>query len=175
MEFYETYRDKLILLYGNHEISYLINRPVTGNTKTGERYAKLYRNLSPKIIHLEDKAIFSHAGIFNEFLVTSDLSGLSVDKAVSAINTMPLEKLWNNDSPIWARPQFESLCIAGDWLDCIQVVGHTPMQAIELSNSIISVDVFSTSWGKRYGEERLIIIDSKTGEYHKLKTHARQQ
>jgi hypothetical protein len=165
MQFHEELKDKIVLLYGNHEVAYLIDRHVTGNIKAGEKYAELYAQLHPDIAHIDEKVIFSHAGIFDEFLRTKGLEKASIDEAVLAINALPLQELWCNASPLWARPQHRAYHNEGQWLNYVQVIGHTPMRKIKRDGAIISVDVFSTDWDRKYGEERMIIIDTLTGKY----------
>jgi hypothetical protein len=165
MQFYEERKDQIVLLYGNHEVAYLIGRHVTGNIKAGGKYADLYAKLHPGIAYIDERVVFSHAGIFDEFLRAKGLEQASIDEAVHAINALPLQELWLNASPLWARPQCRVYHNAGQWLNYVQVVGHTPMRKIKQDGAIISVDVFSTDWGKKYGEERMIIIDTLTGKY----------
>ncbi len=51
-----------------------------------------------------------------------------------------------------------------------QVVGYTPVVRIFEKDSILSKDVFSTYRnGTQIGESAMIVIDSKTGEYEKVK------
>ena len=167
MRFYSRYKNKIVLLYGNHEAGYLLNRGMSGTTKWGEKYAAKYAELSPKVVHLEDKITFSHAGVFDEFLRMKDLADLPVATAIEEINALPLQNLWFDESPLWARPQYRFLHNSGEWLGCTQVIGHTPMRNIDQCGTIISADVFSTDWGKKYGEEKMVVINSKTGKFTK--------
>jgi metallophosphoesterase superfamily enzyme len=41
MQFYREHKDQIVLLYGNHEVAYLIGRHVTGNIKAGEKHTEL--------------------------------------------------------------------------------------------------------------------------------------
>lgn len=114
---------KTVWLFGNHEISYLLDRPVTGNIFAGQKYAKLYaEKFHPKFVHSDGKVIFSHAGIFREFLTaeglaakipefygddkvaTSEIDSPAVAKLIEKINALEPIDLWCNDSPLWARP-----------------------------------------------------------------------
>ena len=46
----------------------------------------------------------------------------------------------------------------------VQVVGHTPMEAVSRSGNIISCDVFSTAPdGNSYGSEIFPVIDTVSG------------
>ena len=165
-KFYQDHPET-IWLWGNHELSYILNRPVTGNTYAGKEHAYLYRdNFHPKAVYLDGKVVFSHAGIFQEFIDDKNLGGCKTATGlVRKINQLKLIDLWGENSPVWARPQFDILTRADVLKGYQQVVGHTPMKAIDNSNGIISTDVFSTNWGRRYGEEKMIIIDTDTGVY----------
>jgi hypothetical protein len=156
-----------VFLWGNHEIAYVLRRPVTGDTRWGENVVTIVKKeIRPKIAHNEGKVIFSHAGIFNEWLGAQGISSDEDPEAiVELINKMPCEEFWQDNSPIWARPQHENYHIAGRWLDYKQVVGHTPMQKITDDGNVVSADVFSTNWGKKHGEEKFIIINTETGEW----------
>ena len=165
-----------IWLWGNHEISYILRRGVTGNTVWGEQMARGYeKNFNPKFVHQDGKVIFSHAGIFQEFLSRINLNEYkTVEELIKKINSLSTDKLWNDKSPLWARPQMEILTTPELLKDCIQVVGHTPMKDIAEEDDIISVDVFSTNWGAKFGSEQLIVIDSETGKYEKIDINFRK-
>ena len=153
-----------IWLYGNHEIHVLIDRPVTGNIYCSKTYAKLYQeNFNPKLVHIDNKVIFSHAGIFNNFSLLNE----------DNLNNLDLNELAKADSPIWARHVYDkNLYVNNKYKNYIQVVGHTPEREIREDIvdgcKIISIDVFSTNWNKKFGEEKMIIIDTLTGEYQKI-------
>ena len=87
---------------------------------------------------------------------------------MNAINTAPEDYLWNDESPLWLRPQYiDRKAFRSE--EFIQVVGHTPVDVIEKKNGYISTDVFSTYRdGTQIGESVMIIIDSKTKEYKKV-------
>lgn len=160
-----------VWLYGNHEVSYIIHRPVTGNTAWGHRYAFYYHQsiFEPKFVHFDGKVIFSHAGIFQDFLdETLKKPATLVKQLVDSLNNpllVPFSTYWRDNSPIWARPQYDNL-ISPKILDgYLQVVGHTPLKEITKTNNIISTDVFSTSWGRRIACEKLIIIDTETTQH----------
>lgn len=165
MIWFKTIHPNTIWLYGNHEVSYLIDRPVTGNYISGKEYAKKYQeDFNPKIAHIIDNVIFTHAGISEDFINRFfDLRKQkdNPQELVNLINNKSLLECWNDDSPLWCRPQF------GEYLmyDFRQVVGHTPLEKVKDCDNVITTDVFSTNWGKKYGEEKFVIIDTKTGEW----------
>ena len=95
-------------------------------------------------------------------------NGDCIDDVLSAVNSLPEEYLWNDESPLWLRPQhIDRKPFRGE--EFIQVVGHTPVERIEEKNGFISTDVFSTYRdGTQIGESAMIIIDSKTKMFEKV-------
>ena len=163
LEFYYMHKNT-IFLWGNHEVHALLDRPVTGNISCSKTYARLYQeNFNPKVVHIDNKVIFSHAGIFNNFSLLNE----------DNLNNLDLKELMTADSPIWARHNYSTnLYVNNKYKNYIQVVGHTPEREIREDIvdgcKIISTDVFSTNWGKKIGEEKFIVIDTTNGKYFKV-------
>lgn len=163
MVYFNHTHPNTIWLLGNHEISYLIDKPVTGNIASGKKWAMKYvENFRPQIVWVDSKVIFSHAGVWNQYCSVP----------LEAINRMDYQELWRDDSPIWARPQIEDgnrYYAYGEAEDKLQVIGHTPTPTIQFVSNpkqrYLSCDVFSTNWGKKLGEEHLVIVDTTTAEY----------
>ena len=168
--------------YGNHDISYVWGKLETGYSVYAEgtvrtRLRELERALpNPSqmtFVHRIDKVIFSHGGITSDFVrwLNEDqkdgLVSADIDEVIAAINEAPSEYLWNDASPLWARPQYgRSEIFRNDTY--IQVVGHTPVETIFEKDGVISTDVFSTYRdGRQIGESCMIVVDTKTGEYEK--------
>lgn len=170
-----------IWLWGNHEMSYILNRPVTGNIKAGSKYASLYyETFSPKLVYKKDNVIFSHAGIYQEFLdkYVEELKGESdedIEKLISEINSSSYEHFWNDFSPLWARPQYTKLTEPHILKNYLQVTGHTPQEDITRVGNNVITDVFSTNWGKKIGSEQLIIVDSETKEIEQIDIDFRKE
>ncbi len=166
-----------VWLRGNHEVSYLVGGLVTGNTIWGVQFADKYeRGFHPKTAHIDGMVIFSHAGIFQEFI---DNAGLNVcqdvEELVYRINNLELRKLWYDYSPIWARWQYKILTCPKMLTSYVQVAGHTPIPEIDSNSHMISTDVFSTEWGKKISSERMIIVDTKTGKYKEINIDFRKE
>lgn len=91
-----------------------------------------------------------------------------IDDVIAAVNDASHDFLWNDESPLWFRPQYETREIfRADIYK--QVVGHTPVERIFEKAGIISTDVFSTYRdGRQIGESAMIVIDSETGKYEKI-------
>ena len=176
--FAETYPDTL-WCYGNHDISYPWGKLETGYSPYAERTVmsgmeKLKRILKEAsqiaFIHRIDNVLFSHGGLSTDFVrwLNEELLDADIDEAVAAINGAPQEYLWNDESPLWLRPQYREVDAFRRGL-FIQVVGHTPVEKISERDGIISTDVFSTYRdGRQIGESAMLVIDTETGKYEKL-------
>lgn len=106
--------------------------------------------------------------VSNKDLINEDLLDADIDDVIAAVNNASHDYLWNDESPLWLRPQNKDREIF--WADVYkQVVGHTPVERIFEKDGIISTDVFSTySDGTQIGESAMIVIDSETGVYEKM-------
>ena len=171
--------------YGNHDVSYPWGRLETGYSPYAERMVmskleELENSLeSPaqiNIIHRIDNVLFSHGGLTADFLkwLNADLLFADIDDVIAAVNDASHDYLWNDESPLWLRPQYETKEIfRADTYK--QVVGHTPVEKIFEKDGIISTDVFSTYRdGTQIGESAMIVIDSETGKYEKVEVMGKQ-
>lgn len=54
-----------------------------------------------------DNVIFSHGGLTTEFVkwLDEDLLDADIDDVISAVNDASQDYLWNDESPLWIRPQ----------------------------------------------------------------------
>ena len=159
--------------YGNHDVCYLWNQRETGYSKIApwtvcEKLRVLRESLPDEkqltFIHRIDNVLFSHGGLAEAFVrryVPSEQRD-DVDAVVSMINGFGLGEMWEDLSPIWYRPQYH----AGRMYksrELLQVVGHTPVEAIAKSGSLISCDVFSTYRdGTPIGTQEFPVIDTLT-------------
>lgn len=166
--------------YGNHDVSYPWGKLESGYSPYAEstvisKLDELEHSLNDPsqiaIMHRVDNVLFSHGGLTTEYIKWFDIKLLDadIDTVVKAVNEAPVDYLWNDESPLWLRPQnkireaFKSELYK-------QVVGHTPVKNIFERDGIISTDVFSTySDGTQIGESAMIVIDSETGLFEKIK------
>ena len=121
-------------------------------------------------MHRIDNVLFSHGGLTTDFVRWLDeaLLDADIDDVIAAVNEAPQEYLWNDESPLWLRPQYNDRDIFRNDM-YTQVVGHTPVKNIYKKDRVISTDVFSTYRdGRQIGESAMIVIDTKTGEYGKV-------
>ena len=190
IDFKKANMDKVILLLANHEFSYL------GNVCSGHRYHienKVSQLLLDnkhlfQICYAINNCIFSHAGITKSWL-TDDFGGrllgkftqqpydknFEIQRIVSCINNSMLDismpgfyrsggTYMGTGSCIWADKR--ELLI--DYLDgCDQIVGHTPVQNVEIyhksksrckNSTLVFTDTFSTYRdGTIYGDMSYIV------------------
>lgn len=139
-------------------------------SKLEELENRLKSPVQINIMHRIDNVLFSHGGLTADFLrwLNKDLLDADIEEVIAAVNDAPHDYLWNDESPLWFRPQYETREIfRADIYK--QVVGHTPVEKIFEKDGIISTDVFSTYRdGRQIGESAMIVIDSETGEYEKI-------
>ena len=169
--------------YGNHDVSYLWNKYESGFSWLAQetvvrRMHRLEEILKDNIafIHKIDKTIFSHAGLTKSFVskIIKDETDFNrygeIEKLIRKINGMSSFFMWDDDSPIWARPQYNGLQeLFG--ICYFQVVGHTPVKETLFEGSLLTVDNFSTyPDGKPIGNESFIIIDSTTTKFMEFRS-----
>ena len=165
--------------YGNHDVSYPWGRLETGYSPYAERTVmakleELENSLQDpsqiNIMHRIDKVLFSHGGLTTEFVkwLNEDLLDADIDEVIAVVNDASHDYLWNDESPLWLRPQNKDReTFRADIYK--QVVGHTPVERIFEKDGIISTDVFSTYRdGRQIGESAMMVIDSETGKYEKI-------
>ena len=184
-EYVETYDEAIsfakefpqsLWCYGNHDLCYLWNERESGYSEAAkiivqEKLMELNRVLpvdNPvKYIQCIDNVLFCHGGITEYFVGKYVPISMQDDvlEVVSRLNMLGHREMWNDDSPIWYRPQYYLGKMYGE-KECLQVVGHTPVEKINRCGNVISCDVFSTRRdGSHIGTRELMIIDTKTWEF----------
>ena len=162
--------------YGNHDYSYLHLYRETGFSYMAidtvqRKLAELQKALPDEkqlaIIHRIDKVLFMHGGLTRKFVYENVpiKDEDDIDDVIERINQLPHYKLWDDDSPLWARPQESNIemYMPGQYT---QVVGHTPVRDIQENGSFISCDIFSTYRnGYPIGTCVYPIVDTETGKY----------
>lgn len=162
--------------WGNHDVSYVIGMKESGYsviapytvTQKIEELKYIVNNKSKfQYVHKIDNVIFAHGGLTQEYVDSLNLSydTSDTDRVIKYINKKSMMNMWHDASPLWARPQYESLTpYNGD--KYIHVVGHTPVDMIKEENGFISTDVFSTDdKGKPIGRRGFLIIDTISKRY----------
>jgi hypothetical protein len=170
--------------YGNHDVSYPWGKLESGYSpyaestvmeKLEELENRLRHPSQINIMHRIDNVLFSHGGLTTKFVkrLNKDLLDADIDDVIAAVNDAPHDDLWNDESPLWLRPQYRTVkAFRNDTYT--QVVGHTPVKRIYEKDGIISTDVFSTYCdGRQIGESAMVVIESETGEYEKINVPSR--
>lgn len=174
-EFIRKYRDKIKWCYGNHDVSYLCNRLETGFSymaqETVVRRMKGLKELlgdDIAIIHRIGNTLFSHAGLMESFVENIFPKRTPLNSMIDDINHMGAGYLWDDDSPLWARPQYDSFLIPYPE-NMYQVIGHTPLRKPLKTDNLLSVDVFSTITGRTPpGSQSYVIVDTETFDYKEV-------
>ena len=184
-----------VFLIGNHDFAYLYPEfGCSGHSKMAEPIVQGQLNSlrwlcgDHKVMLRLGKVIFSHAGLTESFVNENYAkareqfanpklkfgfhhSGEFIDYVINDINICLNSEhghkvLWNENSPLWARPQHTAEPLFNE--DYIQVIGHTPTKEIEQVDNYISTDAFSLYNFYPYppfGEEKFIIVNCADGTW----------
>ena len=166
--------------YGNHDLSYIWMQPESGFSAfamptVSSKIAALRNALADDsllaYIHRIDNVLFVHGGLTHAFVKSyaSDIEYEDTDAILERINDLGFKEIWDDASPIWYRPQCcnEEMYRAADML---QVVGHTPVMAMDRKENILSCDLFSTYRnGDAIGTQEFLLIDTASWEYMGIK------
>lgn len=168
--FAEAYPDTL-WCWGNHDLCYPWNLRETGNSRAAswlvcEKLRALQEALPDKnriaYLHRIDDVLFSHGGLADAFVrqyVRTKFYN-DVDAILQTINGFGSAEMWQNISPLWYRPQHYGGRLYKP-RKLLQVVGHTPMEAVTRTGNLISCDVFSTyPDGRPIGTQEFPVIDT---------------
>ena len=175
IDFAKLFPDTLWCL-GNHDLSYVWRQLETGYSATAEQtaYDGLMRlqNALPdgsklEYIHKIDNVLFMHGGLSDRFvrLYAKPSHYNDPDKVIEVINKLGRRQMWQDDSPIWLRPQYGIIRMYKP-RKLLQVVGHTPVKCIERRGHVISCDTFSTYHDySPIGSQEFLVIDTESWEY----------
>ena len=162
--------------YGNHDLSYIWHAMESGYSYYAEdtvyeKLKELRRILEDrerlKYIHRIDNVLFMHGGLTDEFVKAFSKPSHynDVDKVISDINSFGKERIWQNYSPVWLRPQYGGFRMYKP-RKLLQVVGHTPVRGIKRAGNVISCDTFSTYRnGDPVGTREYLLLDTGTWTY----------
>lgn len=179
-EFHQQFPET-IWLYGNHDFGYLYpekGRRESGHSTVAEvemrEWLKKMEQIgaTPKIMYLKDNVVFTHGGLTEAWVerqkaLVGAEGSLSNENLLRLVNFAAPFELWEEEGPIWARLFFslDSYQTPYPWKG-LQIVGHTPVETIFENDGVVYTDVFSTySDGRPFGEERMIIVDTKKGKW----------
>lgn len=161
--------DKVILLFGNHDYHYLrgVEERYSGyqnihSVDIGEMLHGAIDNNLIKMCHIEDKFLFTHAGVTKTWCKNWHIDKDSIEDNLNDLLKHKPDsfKFQGNNiygdnitqSPIWVRPRsLHQDAIKG----YVQVVGHTQQDELIITDHTILIDCLDTSG------EYLEIIDGK--------------
>lgn len=181
IKFHKDHPDTLWVM-GNHDYGY--HHPNMGVRESG--HSKFQEGImgtwlremerkgaKQQIIHMVDGYMFTHAGLTMEWLdrrlkrVGYSKHKPSIDNIIFVVNHASPEELWQEDSPIWARPQIDDYVM---FPAPLQVVGHTPVRTPNQDGNVLSTDTHSTYRnGAPYGDRKFVIVDTETNTWEAVK------
>ena len=151
--------------FGNHDVSYIWKKLESGYSSYAEptvrkRFKDLQEALPPEnsgFIFKFDDTLFSHAGLTEKFVKKHFNKDDGIDYILTKINKMGPRNLWEDSSPIWARPHCEGKLYS----NLFQIVGHTPVRTALEEGNLLTLDNFSTYRDSRpIGDERFVWVDT---------------
>lgn len=165
--------DKLVLLFGNHDISNWIGGEFKCSGFSEIKHSQLKflyeaNKYDFKMAHAENGFLITHAGVcipwLEFFLKATENKKLDdkyltdPEKVASLLNQyqFKLSLFYPEDSPLWLRPTEKV-----EYPSFKQIVGHTPVALIEKPRkNIIYIDTHSTTPnGERLGNGTFLIIN----------------
>lgn len=185
VSFKNRYKDKVVLLIGNHELSYL-GHPCSGHKQSDELTNLLKINISYLDVFFSYRNILaSHAGVTSNWKeIFDDKFGWNLPYIEAndrlhnldegLINYLSIASYTSGGigvcaSPLWARPKDHN------WFtlpNLIQVVGHTPREGNIFDNiyrqkdtEIFYIDTFSTYNFNTIGNRDLLYFDDDTDTF----------
>lgn len=179
VRFQKAYTDTL-WCYGNHDLSYVWLKYESGFSSLAipvviEKLNELKRTLPDgrqmAYVHRIDNVIFTHGGITHAFVRDHlpDTDYEDTDSVIEGINRLGRNEMWDDESPIWFRPQFIHEKMYRE-RDILQVVGHTPVEEADRHGNVVSCDLFSVyRTGEPIGTQEFLLIDTETWEYEGIR------
>lgn len=160
-DFQEAYPSKVVVLMGNHDYIYV---NYTKTTQSG--YSKFTQTL---IDMPENRELRSW---LKDLPLTAELDGVIYSHAGLTESFKEGDNLWDDNSPIWARPQDAT------YRKVPQVFGHTPSETCwEVDPNVWCIDTFSTyPDGEKVGDETVLEVqDGKLFHVRSLETLHEQE
>ena len=158
---------------GNHDFAYLhpdFGRRESGHSIIAEPFVRpLLEQLPQQALHIVDNVFFTHAGLTQEWvdrqklLASANWGDFEPLDLMRLVNFAAPGELWQENSPIWVRPQLDEYKM---YPAKLQVVGHTPRMGLEEIDGVFSTDTWSTHRdGTPNGDQSFAIVNTETGEW----------
>ena len=183
IEFKKLYPDKVSLLFGNHDLSYISDPHVSGHQNVLHNDIKefLLANIAQfDIVQAIDNWVFAHAGISTNWLTEKmekynfesidDLNLLFHNKVYSIFDHCSMSPTGESsrEGPLWIRPGSLSFCMIKGYNQC---VGHT-----ELPSNWSTIDrIIPCNNINTLDDTKIILVDSpERNIYAKIDTVTNQ-
>lgn len=179
-EFHKAHPDALWVM-GNHDYDYVhpfADARSSGHSAAAEsdmrEWLAKMDNIGARaqFVHILDNVIFTHAGLTESWMayLTSLYMGYDYpeddETLARLVNFAASADLFMENSPLWARPQFNASQQLYYYRSHLQVVGHTPVEAVNLEDNLLSTDTFSACRdGSPFGNQTFAIVDTVTREW----------
>lgn len=175
IKFQKDHPDTLWVM-GNHDYGYW--KPNMGVKETGHskfvegEVLTMLKELErcggiQRFMVVIDGCIFTHAGLTMDWVARHTPSDAHWDDELKfvakLVNGASPHDLWEEDGPIWARPQMDG----GElYPSKLQITGHTPVKKLGIYGGCLSTDTLSTySNGAPYGDQKLAIVNTEDGAW----------
>ena len=168
--FAKKYKDRIVWLYGNHEIAYIDEKNCmcsghnSNATEIVNEGLKRIKDVGLDILVATwiGGVIFSHAGISDFY---SNIPALEQnlepwqgwDYVTDKINNTRYTELWTPQSPLWYRPNYIYLPL--NYGNCLQIAGHTPSKYPYFFHNLVLIDTFYPG-----GANLFCVVDTETYE-----------
>jgi hypothetical protein len=167
LEFKEKYSDKVTLLVGNHDMHYIV-REFMDCSRLNEDYRLVMHDFFMnnidkfQLVHEIGNYLFSHAGVYDEWLTSNNLSLEELNDFTSFIQ----EKWRTLEDISWYRGGYNQVgsCVWADLRESLKheplhakrhIVGHTQLESKPyISDKIVCLDA-----------RRCFILDTLTGNF----------
>ena len=160
LPFVLEHQDKVVCLFGNHDGNYLVGTMAHRlDSYHKEEVAEYMNKMNIKLIHIEEKYLFSHSGVLPKWLENNNLT-------LKDLETLPFNHpALMNVSPIRGGWSEVGGCVWGDVReyavrehlpDYYQIFGHTQ----QVENAIITED-----WADLDCRKAFTLIDGEIKPY----------
>lgn len=167
--------NNMLFCWGNHDRSYIWELIESGYSTAAKndvlegisKFEKVLPIENIKYIHKIDNTLFSHAGLLDVFVrYFAESYYNDTDAVLEKVNSLGKRAMWDDNSPIWTRPQGSYGMRLYKDTELYQVVGHTPVSEPQKEGHILTLDTFSTySDGTPIGDMRFVYVDTENGKY----------
>jgi predicted MPP superfamily phosphohydrolase len=173
IQFKKDAPDKIDVLFGNHDTSYLLDERCSGyQHHKAKDIKKMIENSMEfmQVISVYDNYIFSHAGVSCKWMKspgTEDINGINqlFTERPDFFRWVGPDNYGDNydEGPLWIRPASLSRTSVKEYN---QIVGHSEVDLLRYHQSPYSG--MNLLFVDSPTHENIILLDTETGDYRKL-------